>query len=222
MPPELLERIQGTEKSRVSSGSLLGNDEHLPNEETFGACYEPPPWRPLEGGRHFLSDTLLPLGGGVRGGVVFYFEALRETGVLLRTVSLWRLGPGAEGHRGLCHGGFLAAVLDNSLGITSFAHMRSLGSWKNQATAKMTVEYRAPVRVPGPLVVESKVEKREGRKIFLRAEIFSKKIGDQERELSSSAVENNGKENDSERTQLLKLVGEGEGLFLELKGKNLE
>jgi len=68
-----------------------------------------------------------------------------------------------EGHPGLVHGGYVAAVIDHVLGVTAsssgFASM----------TGTLTTVYRRPTPLNTRLVCVGSVERVEGRKVFCKA-----------------------------------------------------
>jgi acyl-coenzyme A thioesterase PaaI-like protein len=71
-----------------------------------------------------------------------------------------------EGPPGLVHGGHVAAVLDESLGIANYvADMGAL-------TGTLTVRYRKPTPLRSALRVEARFLRSEGRKIYTWAGLF--------------------------------------------------
>jgi acyl-coenzyme A thioesterase PaaI-like protein len=71
-----------------------------------------------------------------------------------------------EGPPGLVHGGHVAAVLDESLGIANYvADMGAL-------TGTLTVRYRKPTPLRTDLRVEARFLRSEGRKIYTWAGLF--------------------------------------------------
>jgi 8-oxo-dGTP diphosphatase len=72
-----------------------------------------------------------------------------------------RFNPGAESHRGICHGGAMTSVLDDVLGHCCF--MGGGGPWVG-ATVKLDVTLKAPVKVGATLrVVGQILEKTESK-----------------------------------------------------------
>lgn len=95
-------------------------------------------------------------------------------------------GSGMDGHPRVLHGGIVATLLDEAIGILQTvnhehehrrrvregsarggAPERGLGSF----TAELVVRYKRPVLTPGPLVVAARYTKREGRKDWIYAEV---------------------------------------------------
>lgn len=76
-----------------------------------------------------------------------------------------RLGPAFEGGPGLAHGGILALMFDHSMGaavfLAGFAAM----------TRTLDVVYRAPTPLEAELTVAARVERVDGRKVHVSAEI---------------------------------------------------
>lgn len=92
-------------------------------------------------------------------------------------------GASHEGAPGLAHGGAVAAAFDDALGFVLYIVETPA------VTARLEVDYRKPVLLHRPYQLEAWVEKREGRKLFLRIE---------------------ARDADSQ------LVAEGKGLFLQV------
>ena len=82
-----------------------------------------------------------------------------------RTRGSFVLGPNYAGGGGFAHGGIVAVVLDEAMGKLSKL------SDERAVTAEMSVEYRKPVPVDKPVVVEGWQEEEKGRNRFRVAEI---------------------------------------------------
>ncbi|MFP6639138.1 MAG: PaaI family thioesterase [Myxococcota bacterium] len=76
-------------------------------------------------------------------------------------------GPAYEGAPGCVHGGFLAAVLDEALG------MACVFSGEPGMTGELTVRYVKPTPVEHPLRIEARFDRKEGRKIYNSGEIYA-------------------------------------------------
>jgi len=74
------------------------------------------------------------------------------------------LDPMHSGAPGRGHGGVLAGILDEFTG----AAPRLIGTMG--ATARLTINYRAPIPLGEPLQLRAWVHEQEGRKIFVRGE----------------------------------------------------
>jgi len=66
------------------------------------------------------------------------------------------------------HGGAIAAVMDDAAGRVAYE-----GVEKPIRTAKLEVNYRNPIPLLKTVVVESWVERVEGRKYYIKLEIYS-------------------------------------------------
>jgi acyl-coenzyme A thioesterase PaaI-like protein len=71
-----------------------------------------------------------------------------------------RLGPQYEGPPGHCHGGYVAAIFDEVLGMA-----QSLGG-RPGMTGTLTIRYRSPTPLHEDLRLRGWVDRVEGRKIF--------------------------------------------------------
>lgn len=118
-----------------------------------------PGWRPLTpfwesmGTRSFVSSDDDPDRIRVR-----YFAADDGT-VWARAV----FGPGAEGPPGHAHGGALAALLDEAMGMAALATGRIV------VAARIEVDFRALVPLGDVVTVELVAEAGEGAKVPVRA-----------------------------------------------------
>ena len=106
--------------------------------------------------RSYVSDN--PDGDRLR---VVYFRQGDEP--VLRA-KVW-FGPGTEGPPGLSHGGAVASALDESIGAVAWM----LGH--RVLVARLTVDFRSPVRLGTDATIESNVVGVEGRKVTCRARL---------------------------------------------------
>ncbi|KAE8442340.1 hypothetical protein EG329_003473 [Mollisiaceae sp. DMI_Dod_QoI] len=83
-------------------------------------------------------------------------------------LSILKLGSGVNGHRDICHGGFVSLLLDEVLG--SIAESQRVGD-QSTMTAYLKVDYKAPVRTPGTVLCRAWLEKREGRKMWIKGTV---------------------------------------------------
>lgn len=94
-------------------------------------------------------------------------------------VTLVHLGSGLNGFRDTLHGGILATLLDEALGlcvegcraVAADLEGEGEGQRTELLTAELTMSYRAPVSTPGVLVIETWVKRRRGRKWFLEGRV---------------------------------------------------
>lgn len=107
-----------------------------------------------------------------------------------KLVSLAFLGEDLCGHVGIVHGGMLATLMDESMGRCGLAALpHRIG-----VTARLTVDFRKPVKAGSYVVIKAEVVKTEGRKVWVKGRI--EELGD-------------GKEGD--------VLVEAEALFIEPK-----
>ncbi|KAF1365268.1 hypothetical protein EJ07DRAFT_161345 [Lizonia empirigonia] len=87
------------------------------------------------------------------------------------------LGDGLNGYPQVLHGGFAATLLDETCGgliqLNVFEKVKRLGSEHamNYLTAYLNTTYKKPVPVPGPLLCTAKIERLDGRKLYICATI---------------------------------------------------
>lgn len=82
-----------------------------------------------------------------------------------RTHGSFTLGANYAGGAGFAHGGIIAVVLDEAMGKLSRL------TDEKAVTAEMSIEYRRPVPVDAPIVVQGWQEEEKGRNRFRVAEI---------------------------------------------------
>jgi uncharacterized protein (TIGR00369 family) len=86
-----------------------------------------------------------------------------QDGRVIGEATLRRVHEGAPGY---AHGGAVATLLDDALGFVGRLHGHLV------VTARLETDYRAPVLMGVPLVVEAWEEaERDGRKLSLRGEL---------------------------------------------------
>ncbi len=77
------------------------------------------------------------------------------------------VGPVFQGGPGLVHGGVLALLIDHAMGCVAAAPERPA------MTASLTMHYRKPTPLGVPLAVSVRLDRIEGRKLHLSAEIVA-------------------------------------------------
>ncbi|XP_015285282.1 PREDICTED: acyl-coenzyme A thioesterase THEM4-like [Gekko japonicus] len=84
-----------------------------------------------------------------------------------RMACVAQLGPYLEGPPGFVHGGSIATILDSVLGGCA---MSLLG---HVMTANLNINYKTPVPLGSVVLAESKLDKLEGRKVFVSGHVRS-------------------------------------------------
>ena len=77
-------------------------------------------------------------------------------------------GNAFEGAPGCAHGGFIAALFDEALGMACVFSSEGPGM-----TGTITVRYRKPTPIHVPLRIEARFDRAEGRKVFNHGKLFS-------------------------------------------------
>ncbi|KAM3909874.1 acyl-coenzyme A thioesterase THEM4-like [Leptodactylus fuscus] len=99
-------------------------------------------------------------------GVGFEYSMFYNTAEK-RMICIFQPGPYLEGPPGYTHGGCIATILDSTLGagvVYVSGHVM---------TANLNINYRNPIPLGSTVIVDSHVEKIEGRKVFARGQIRS-------------------------------------------------
>lgn len=94
---------------------------------------------------------------------VLYYKRDRD-GAL--GVQVW-FGPGAEVPPMHAHGGSMAALLDEAMGLAAWLAGYPV------LTASMTVSFRAPLPLGSTCLAEAFVERAEGRRIYVKSKLYS-------------------------------------------------
>lgn len=121
-----------------------------------------PGWTPVQPFPSLDAHSFLvanPSGESIR---IAYFRG-PEAGVLHAGAWFGRETQGPPGH---VHGGAMAAVLDEAMGGVC---------WMNghrTVAAKISVSFIAMLKLETETMVEARVERTEGRKIYVRAKLF--------------------------------------------------
>jgi acyl-coenzyme A thioesterase PaaI-like protein len=121
-----------------------------------------PGWTPVQPFPSLDANSFLvanPSGESVR---IAYFRG-PEDGVLYARAWFGRETQGPPDH---VHGGAMAAVLDEAMGGAS---------WMNghrTVAAKISVSFIAMLKLETETTVEARVERVDGRKVYLRAQLF--------------------------------------------------
>jgi acyl-coenzyme A thioesterase PaaI-like protein len=87
----------------------------------------------------------------------------RDAAIVAGEVSF---GPAFEGAPGIVHGGFVAAVLDEALGMASALSGRAC------MTAELTTRFRSHTPISAPLRIEARLVSVDGRKVQTSGEII--------------------------------------------------
>jgi thioesterase superfamily protein 4 len=91
--------------------------------------------------------------------------------------TFFELGNGVNGFPNISHGGFVATMLDEEMGILLTVNQEYLNQQSGtndeitSMTAYLNIRYLAPVRTPGIVLGTAKVIKSEGRKIYVRGTV---------------------------------------------------
>lgn len=96
-------------------------------------------------------------------------------GVGSKLIGAVHFGPGAESHRGLCHGGTMCTVMDDVIGWTGFCSTGVCVAWSG-FTVQINTKLSAPVKVDDWLRVDGTVTSVEGRKVRIAARLITPAI----------------------------------------------
>jgi acyl-coenzyme A thioesterase PaaI-like protein len=150
----LLERVAAAADATAEMVEQ-GEPRSRPVEFIKRRLWEDPP---VDGGpmSHFaecvVSGTANPMGIGIK---------VRREGD--DAVADFNLGAAFEGAPRRAHGGVVAAIFDDVMGYVLVVHRAPA------FTGRLTVSYRAPVPMGQDMTVRARLERRDGRKLFMTA-----------------------------------------------------
>ena len=88
-----------------------------------------------------------------------------------------QLESGVNGYINTAHGGVLAALLDETLGLCAETYRVYVSSEQEHLlTAKLEVSYHSPLPTPSIVVIKTWMKRKEGRKWFLEAQILDREV----------------------------------------------
>ena len=93
-------------------------------------------------------------------------------GVGSKLVGAAHFGPGAESHRGLCHGGTMCSLMDDVIGWTGFCATGACEPWSG-FTVQINTALKKPVEVGSWLRLEGEITAIDGRKVSVKARLLS-------------------------------------------------
>lgn len=88
---------------------------------------------------------------------------------LMETRELIDFGTRATGQEGICHGGFLATLVDEAAG--AFLRVYLLDNSQDPRTAFLNITYKKAVVTPSTIMVQTKFISKEGRKMRLQVSV---------------------------------------------------
>ncbi|RMZ78235.1 hypothetical protein DV738_g4063, partial [Chaetothyriales sp. CBS 135597] len=84
-------------------------------------------------------------------------------------------GPAIDGHPHVCHGGIVASILDEAIGMVTMLHTEKANGLRELFyTVNLNVTYRAPVTTPSNVIVRCWLRARQGRKYIALGQIVDK------------------------------------------------
>lgn len=78
---------------------------------------------------------------------------------------IWELGDAIVGYPGIVHGGLIGAIFDQSFGIVMAVKIG------RAVTAQLNVTYKKTTKINQTVIIKVKIEKIEGRKVYLKSEM---------------------------------------------------
>lgn len=108
--------------------------------------------------------------------VLFYEEPRDPHGRVDEVKAFLTLNPGVNGYPGVCHGGIVATILDEVLGVLMpLNQARGAQPPTVHMTAYLHTTYLQPVRTPATVLVTTRINKVDGRKVLVEGSIWDEK-----------------------------------------------
>ena len=155
--PELLGEITAQLDDLSARVEAAESRTRLPNSSR--SFYEPPTKDSPAAHKNLFAESII---SGDLNALGVAAELWREGDVAVMEATL---GPAFEGVPGRSHGGIVAAMVDETMGIVLAIH--------NEAayTGRLTVTYRAGTPVGVPVTCRCWLTERQGRKLLMRGEV---------------------------------------------------
>jgi acyl-coenzyme A thioesterase PaaI-like protein len=159
---EVLERI--ADAANQLADDVEAHDDRTRPQRSIDTWSMPDPGGEANRSTHLFADSIV---SGSANPMGINASIGRRDGEAVLKVTL---GPAHEGAPGRAHGGMVAAIIDETMGLC-------LGIIKTPAfTGRLTITYRNPTPLGVELTGSARVVEQQGRKILMTAEI---KAGDQ-------------------------------------------
>lgn len=101
----------------------------------------------------------------VRSFNAFFYQPSDPTQFEVMTIIT--LGSDGDGHPGMAHGGLVATLLDQILGLGTHVYLQQSGLF----TVELDVRYRNPVQTPCVVIGRTRVLRKEGRRVWSAASL---------------------------------------------------
>ena len=104
----------------------------------------------------------------------FYKKPASGAAEISELCTLLSLGYGVNGHAAICHGGILAAILDEVMGnmLTRSTQIGNEKIARDHFTVYLTTTYVKPVRTPQVVLAKSWIKDVQGRKYYTEGVIL--------------------------------------------------
>lgn len=107
----------------------------------------------------------------ISGCLTFYNQPESESGVITQINTLVSLGYAVNGFPHVAHGGIVATLIDEIMGLLLIVNKRRLADVGAAVTAYLNIRYLNPVPTPSTVLVSASLKEISGRKIFLEATV---------------------------------------------------
>ncbi|KAK1030690.1 hypothetical protein LTR33_017057 [Friedmanniomyces endolithicus] len=149
-------------------------------------CRVPGSRQPKQSLEDSLFAEILKTSRTINSCIAFYDKPSDSDGSITEVSTLITIGDGMNGHPNILHGGIVASIIDEAMGILQslnherdhmtkvgkgLAHGESPPQAFGSFTATLNIKYLKPVHTPDSLLVTARYTRREGRKEWIHAEV---------------------------------------------------
>jgi acyl-coenzyme A thioesterase PaaI-like protein len=149
-------------------------------------CRVPGSRKSKDSGEDTLFAEILKTPRTIRSCLSLYTRPPPEAEKIEEVSTLMTIGDGVNGHPGIMHGGIIAAILDEGMGILQSCNFErehfaavSMGKAEGEIppsgysffTAELKIQYKKPVMTSAPLICTARFVKRERGKEWIYAEV---------------------------------------------------
>ncbi|KAK3699622.1 hypothetical protein LTR37_016358 [Vermiconidia calcicola] len=139
-----------------------------------------------QSGEDSLFAEILKTPRTIRSCISFYSRPPPSSIQIDEVHTIMTIGDGMNGHPDTMHGGIVASIIDEGMGMLQLAnhereHIAAVSRGQAEGelpplgvgtyTAQLNIRYIKPVATPAPVIVTAKYIKRHGRKEWIYAEV---------------------------------------------------
>jgi acyl-coenzyme A thioesterase PaaI-like protein len=142
-------------KQEIHTLEIVKHLDNLHTKKEFSPHYIPK--------QHFIRGKMYTVNG------IEYAHSYHDE---MKLITVMKLGSDTIGHVGIVHGGLVAGIFDDLFGELFYSSFKEMGY-----TASLKIDYRRKMPSLSVVVFVCEVERRDGRKVFLRGRVRGLGLG---------------------------------------------